>query len=60
MDHATPHARRRPRGQAMIELGIVVIVFAMLTMGAVQFGHAFMVLNMITHAARDGAHTAAS
>jgi TadE-like protein len=48
------------RGQAMIELGIVVVVFAMLTMGAVQFGYAFMVLNMITHAARDGAHTAAS
>ena len=44
----------------MIELGIVVVVFAMLTMGAVQFGYAFMVLNMITHAARDGAHTAAS
>src|SRR5262245_18608994 len=60
MDHAVVHADRRRRGQAMIELGIVVIVFAMLSMGAVQFRHAFMVLNMITHAARDGAHTAAS
>jgi TadE-like protein len=60
MDHAVTHAERPRRGQAMIELGIVVVVFAMLTMGAVQFGYAFMVLNMITHAARDGAHTAAS
>jgi TadE-like protein len=50
----------RRRGQAMIELGIVVVLFVVLTMGAVQFGHAFMVVNMVTHAARDGAHTAAS
>src|SRR5262249_40224175 len=60
MDHAVVHAdRRRPR-QAMIALGSGVIGVSMLSRGAVQFGHAFMVLNMITHAARDGAHTAAS
>ena len=60
MDHAPTPPGRRQRGQAMIELGVIVVVFVLLTMGAVQFGHAFMVVNMITHAARDGAHTAAS
>ena len=48
------------RGQALVETGMVVVLLTALTMGVVQFGHAFMVANMITHAARDGAHVAAS
>jgi Flp pilus assembly protein TadG len=52
--------RRRHQGQALVETGLVVVLLTALTMGVVQFGHAFMVANMITHAARDGAHVAAS
>jgi Flp pilus assembly protein TadG len=48
------------RGQALAETGIVLVVFILLVGGVMQFGHAFMVANMITHAARDGARLAAS
>jgi Flp pilus assembly protein TadG len=34
-------------------------LFMLLVGGVMQFGHAFMVANMITHAARDGARLAA-
>jgi hypothetical protein len=48
------------RGQALIEFGVVVVLFVTLVLGVVTFGHAFMVMNMITHAARDGARIAAT
>ena len=48
------------RGQGMIELGIIMLVFVLLVAGVMQFGHAFLVTNVITHAARDGARLAAS
>jgi len=44
----------------MVELGIVIVLFILLVGGVMQFGQAFMVVNMITHAARDGARLAAS
>jgi len=47
------------RGQALAETGIVIVLLLLLVMGVVEFGRAFMVSNMITHAARDGARTAA-
>ena len=53
-------ANRREAGQGLVELGIIVVLLLALTMGVVQFGHAFMVANMITHAARDGARLGAS
>jgi hypothetical protein len=43
-----------------VELGIIIVLLLALTMGVVQFGHAFMVANMVTHAARDGARIGAS
>ena len=52
--------RRNERGQELAELGIAIVVFMLLVGGVMQFGHAFMVANMITHAARDGARLAAS
>ena len=52
--------RRNQRGQELIELGMVMVIFVLLVGGVMQFGHAFMVANMITHAARDGARLAAS
>jgi Flp pilus assembly protein TadG len=48
------------RGQAMVEMAIVIIILALLMMGIIEFGRAFMVANMITNAARDGARTAAT
>lgn len=54
-----PHAGRNQRGQALAETGIVIVLLLLLVMGVVEFGRAFMVSNMIVHAARDGARTAA-
>jgi len=49
----------RQRGQAMAEMGMVVLLFVVLTLGIMDFGRMLMVLNVITHAARDGARMAA-
>jgi len=52
--------KRRPdRGQALAEMGIIVLLFVTLVMGMLEFGRAWMVANMITHATRDGARMAA-
>ena len=48
------------RGQELTELGIAIVLLMTVALGLLQFGHAWMVLNMITHAARDGARLAAS
>jgi Flp pilus assembly protein TadG len=52
--------RHNQRGQELVEVGIVLVILILLVGGVMQFGHAFMVANMITHAARDGARLAAS
>ena len=53
-------ARRDTRGQALAEMGFVMVIFVMLALGLMEFGRAWMVANMITHAARDGARAAAT
>jgi Flp pilus assembly protein TadG len=53
-------ARRAERGQAFVETAIVVLLFVGIATALVTFGHAFMAINMITHAARDGARLAAT
>jgi Flp pilus assembly protein TadG len=50
---------RDQRGQALAEMGIIIILLVTLSMGVMEFGRAWMVGNMITHAARDGARAAA-
>ena len=40
-------------------MALVVVLFVTLTMGVIEFGRAWMIGNMITHAARDGARAAA-
>ncbi len=50
---------RRQGGQALIETAMIVVLFVTLTMGVIEFGRAWMIGNMITHAARDGARAAA-
>jgi Flp pilus assembly protein TadG len=56
----TRTARRSERGQALVETGIVVVMLVTLVMGTIEFGRAWMISNMITHAARDGARLAAT
>ncbi len=52
-------AGRGARGQALVELGISIVLLVTLTMGIIELGRAFMVANVITHAARDGGRVAA-
>jgi Flp pilus assembly protein TadG len=52
--------RTRSRGQALAELGIVLVLFVFLGLGIIEFGRAWMIINMATHAARDGARAAAA
>lgn len=40
-------------------MGFVVLLFVVLTLGIIDFGRMLMILNVITHAARDGARLAA-
>jgi Flp pilus assembly protein TadG len=49
----------RQRGQALAEMGLVVLLFVTITLAIIDFGRMLMILNVITHAARDGARTAA-
>ena len=51
--------RHDARGQALTEMAFVVVLFVTLVMGLMEFGRAWMIANMITHAARDGARAAA-
>jgi Flp pilus assembly protein TadG len=53
-------ARRGQRGQALVEMGMVVALFVALVVGTIEFGRAWMIANMITHAARDGARIGAT
>ena len=51
--------RVQEHGQAIAAMGIVTLLFVLLTLGIVDFGRMLMVMNVVTHAARDGARTAA-
>jgi Flp pilus assembly protein TadG len=48
------------RGQAMVETALTILLFVALALGVMTFAHAWMVANMITHAACDGARLAAT
>ena len=50
---------RGRRGQALAELGIIIVLLVFLVMGMIEFGRAWMIVNMITQAARHGARAAA-
>jgi Flp pilus assembly protein TadG len=54
----TTKPRRGERGQAMVELGIVLVLFLMLALGIVEFGRVLMISNVITHAGRHGCRAA--
>lgn len=50
---------RQSRGQALVETGVVITLLVILSMGLIEFGRAWMIGNIVTHAARDGARAAA-
>ena len=52
-----PH-RTNQRGQALIEMGLSVVLCVLLTLGIVEFGYIFMGLNLITQATSAGARAA--
>jgi Flp pilus assembly protein TadG len=56
MTHGSTH--RHERGQALVETAIVLVMLVVLTLAIMEFGRAWMVLNVITHAASDGARAA--
>jgi len=51
---------RAKSGQALVELGIVILLLMSIVLGIVEFGRMLMIVNMITHATRDGARLAAT
>jgi len=50
---------RRTRGQALAEMGLVILLFTTITLAIIDFGRMLMILNVITHATRDSARQAA-
>ena len=52
--------RRNQRGQALVETGLVIALFVIVVLGMIEFGYAFMALNMITQATTAGARAAAA
>lgn len=47
------------RGQSLIELGIVMVLFVTLLLGILEFGRAWMIADMVAQAASAGARAAA-
>lgn len=53
-----PLQTRRPaprRAAAMVEMALVLPIFVTVMLGIVEFGRGFMVANLVTNAAREGA-----
>ena len=50
--------RTNQRGQALIEMGLSVVLCVLLTLGIVEFGYIFMALNLIAQATSAGARAA--
>ena len=49
---------RRTRGQAVIELALVLPLLLLVVFGITEFGRAWMCMNVLTSAARDGCRLA--
>ena len=48
------------RGQAFVETALVIGLVLVVTLGIIEFGYAFMALNLVTHAATAGARAGAA
>ncbi len=53
-----PAKRKKRRGQAVVEFALVLPIFLLLILGALDFGRAYYRLHLLTNAAREGARTA--
>jgi hypothetical protein len=58
--HAQPYGRAKPndKGQALAELGMVVVLSTLIFLGIVEFGYVLMALNTVTQATTAGARAA--
>jgi len=58
--HAKPYGRGKPndKGQALAELGMVVVLSTLILLGIVEFGYVLMALNTVTQATTAGARAA--
>lgn len=52
--------RRGEQGQALAETGIALTIVVFIALGIIEFGRAWMIANVVTTAARDGARAAAT
>ena len=50
---------RRDRGQSLVEFALVLPLFILITLGAIEFSRLWMSMNIMTSAAREGARVAA-
>jgi Flp pilus assembly protein TadG len=55
-----PLSRRRRKGQALVEAGLFISLFVFMVLGIIEFGYAFMALNIITQATNAGARVGAT
>jgi Flp pilus assembly protein TadG len=54
----TPVAGETRSGSAIVETALVLPIFFMVILGIAEFGRAFMTVNLLTNAAREGARLA--
>lgn len=59
MKQASKTVRHATRGQALAEMGLVILLLVTMLLGIIEFGRMLMLTNMVVHAARDGARIAA-
>src|SRR5437899_2705141 len=52
--------RTKQLGQALVEAGLVIALFVIVVLGMIEFGYAFMALNVITQATTVGARAGAA
>ena len=50
--------RKEQHGQALVELGMVVTLFVLVTLGVVEFGYDFLAFHVVTQATSAGARAA--
>jgi Flp pilus assembly protein TadG len=53
-----PHPEAARHGAAAVETALVLPLFFLVVFGIIEFGRAFMVAQLLTNAAREGARTA--
>ncbi len=60
MRNAVGRRGQRRRGAALVETAIVLPIFFLVVLGIIEFGRAFMVMQLVNTGAREGARSAIS